>query len=77
MDQIPSIGRIVHYHTRGSADGVFPPAVFAAIITQVHDAKPDVGHPLDLATFGPNGIRFEHGVEYGEDGGQWNWPPRV
>lgn len=77
MDQIPSIGRIVHYHTRGSSDGVFPPAVFAAIITAVGEAKPDIGHPLDLVTFGPSGMRFEHGVEYGEEGGQWSWPTRV
>ncbi len=31
----PAGGRIVHYVARGSADGVFPPACRAAILTEV------------------------------------------
>lgn len=70
----PSVGRIVHYKTRGSADGVFPPTVFASIITEVE--APDHSS-VSLVTFGPNGMRFEHGVTQGDEPGQWNWPPRV
>jgi len=35
-EQIPSVGRIVHYQSRGSADRVFAPEPRAAIITAVH-----------------------------------------
>jgi hypothetical protein len=68
----PSVGRIVHYKTRGSADGVFPPTNFAAIITGVKD---DI--TVDLVTFGPSGMRFETNVAQGDLGGEWNWPARV
>lgn len=33
----PSVGRIVHYVSRGSADGKFPKTCRAAIITQVDE----------------------------------------
>ena len=74
--QKPSVGRIVHYHTRGSADGVFQPTEFAGIVTQAHGDIGD-GMTVDLVTFGPTGMRFEVGVECGENAGQWSWPPRV
>jgi len=80
----PSVGRIVHYQTRGSADGAYPPTCFAAIVTAVcpEDLGPDEGEPgpcVDLVTFGPDGLRFEHHVGYGEDqrAGTWHWPERV
>lgn len=31
----PSVGRVVHYVARGSADGAFPPACRAATVTEV------------------------------------------
>lgn len=34
-DQLPAVGRIVHYRSRGSADGVFKAECRAAIITEV------------------------------------------
>ena len=71
-EQKASVGRIVHYKTRGSADGVYVPQNFAAIVT---DAKN--GITLDLVTFGPSGMRFEQNVAQGNDPGQWNWPERV
>lgn len=67
-----TLGRIVHYKTRGSADGVFPPQNFAAIVTDAHN-----GITVDLVTFGPSGLRFERGVGYGENPGQWHWPSIV
>lgn len=69
---VPSVGRIVHYKTRGSADGVFPPTNFAAIITGIRDET-----SVDLVTFGPSGIRFETHVTKGTVPGCWDWPERV
>ncbi len=68
----PSVGRIVHYHTRGSADGQFPPTVFASIITEVKNPT-----TVSLATFGPSGLRFETDVSMGEEPGNWSWPAKV
>lgn len=65
----PTVGRIVHYKTRGSADGTFKPTVFASIITEVCDRD-----CVSLVTFGPNGIRFEGHVNRGYGAGEWNWP---
>lgn len=81
----PTVGRIVHYKTHGSADGVYPPTNFAAIITQVGEVdapgqNEGVGGGLpivNLIVFGPSGIRFEHLVEQGDAAGQWNWPEHV
>lgn len=43
----PTVGRMVYFKTRGSLDGVFPPADFAAIITKVYSDT-----EVSLATFG-------------------------
>lgn len=67
---MPTVGRIVYYKTRGSADGVYPPTIFAAIITNV---RPD--YTVDLCTFGTNGLRFEMEVFNGEAPGEWDWMP--
>lgn len=47
------IGRIVHYVSRGSADGVFPRACRPAMITQI-----GVGGNLGLVIFNPDGLFF-------------------
>lgn len=70
----PTVGRIVYYKTRGSADGVFPPTDFASIVTQVHSDIGD-GTTVDLVTFGPTGMRFEVGVAQGSVAGNWDWMP--
>ena len=71
MDSIlATVGRIVYYHTRGSADGVYPPVNFAAIVTDAHN-----GITIDLAVFGPSGLRFEHNVPQGGNPGEWDWMP--
>lgn len=83
--QMPSVGRIVHYVSRGSADGVFPATCRAAIVT---DVPPDAGdHMAGLAVLNPTGMHFAQGVPYvdrgpmGEGavpvGGSWHWPERV
>jgi hypothetical protein len=68
---IPTIGRMVYFKSRGSADGVFPPTIFAAIITSVHE---DVNY-VDLITFGSFGLRFEPSVKNGDQIGEWDWMP--
>ncbi len=50
---IPSVGRDVHYVSRGSADGVFPAVCRAAKITEVgEDGR------VGLAVFNPDGLYF-------------------
>jgi hypothetical protein len=73
----PTVGRMVYYKTRGSADGVYPPKNFAAIVTDTHLLGDTDGgrDTVDLVTFGPNGSRYEHNVEQGEGVGQWDWMP--
>ncbi|MER5302122.1 hypothetical protein ABT039_22065 [Streptomyces lasiicapitis] len=68
-----TIGRIVHYVSRGSADGHYAPACRAAIVTAIDEA----GHPA-LAVFTPEG-QFTHPPLPHADGperrgGTWHWP---
>lgn len=67
---VPTVGRVVYYKTRGSADGAYPPTDFASIITKVYND--DV---VSLVTFGESGQRFEKSVQRGNSAGQWNWMP--
>jgi hypothetical protein len=85
----PSVGRMVHYVSRGSADGVFPPACRAATVTEVGEDG-NVG----LCVQNPTGLFFHPladrgGVEHagggtgpdlgcgGAQAGTWHWPDRV
>jgi hypothetical protein len=67
---LPTVGRMVYFKTRGSADGVYPPVNFAAIITKVY-----TNTMVSLATFGEQGLRFETSVKQGDQPGQWDWMP--
>ncbi len=75
----PSVGRVVHYVARGSADGKFPSVCRAADITEIHDD--DV---VGLMVKNPTGLFF-HSIadggclhdEDGKPGGTWHWPERV
>lgn len=74
---IPSVGRIVHYHSHGSptlADGTqkYPSVVRAAIITQVHNNQ-----TLDLCILNPTGMFFNQKVCFGPNGGEWEWPVKI
>lgn len=67
---VPTVGRMVYFKYRGSADGVFPARDFAAIITRVYtDTK------VSLVSFSERRLRFEIEVEQGQEGGQWDWMP--
>jgi hypothetical protein len=70
----PTIGRIVHYVSRGSADGRYPSTCRAAIVTAVE------GEQAGLAVFSPEGLFFStdtrHAVSDPLTGGTWHWPER-
>lgn len=69
----PSIGRVVHYVARGSADGKYLPEHRAAIINDIYTDT-----LVGLTVFNPRGL---HWVEVEQDektkaGGTWHWPER-
>ncbi len=79
MSTQPGVGRIVHYVARGSADGVFPPACRAAVVTEVvHNIAPTRddtgsitgatwdGSRIGLAVLNPTGLFFDPDIEYDE-----------
>lgn len=76
VDQKPSIGRVVHYQTFGTADGSIPSEVTAAIITKVHTVHDGM---VDLCVLYSNGMSFKQGIPFSLEplNGAWNWPPRV
>lgn len=81
----PTIGRIVHYKSRGSADGKFPSVARAAIVTDVKTSSDGADGPegtlvkwsVRLCVLSPEGIFLSDWLEEGEEAGNWNWPPRV
>lgn len=74
---MPSVGRIVHYMARGSADGVFPPVCRAAVVTEVPIQK-DGMERIGLCVLNPTGVFFDQGIPYDESTpGSWHWPERV
>jgi hypothetical protein len=70
--QRPSIGRVVHYLSRGSKDGFYQPESRAAIVTEVQTAE-----VVSLCILNPTGMFFTQNVSYGGEPGQWIWPPFV
>lgn len=81
MTMKPTVGRVVHYVARGSADGRFPSVCRAADITEV---EPDTADNLvGLMVKNPTGLFFhplaDSGVAQDETekrGGTWHWPER-
>lgn len=73
---IPSVGRIVHYVSRGSADGKYQPECRAAIVTDAGD-----GFSISVCVLNPQGMFFDVLVPQAENGrvtgGTWHWPERV
>ena len=92
MSQQPSVGRIVHYTSKGWAATESEPLhntgkAYAAIITAVHNHGEGQLPCVDLTIFYPKGVgedfltrdEVELGYPYSETPkpGHWNWPPRV
>lgn len=75
-------GRIVHYVAPGSADGRYPPAHRAAMVTQVSPVEPEAQageHCLDLVVFNPTGLHWVMDVPFDAEGSRpysWHWIER-
>jgi hypothetical protein len=87
INQVPSVGRIVHYRSYGTPAGEYTPECRAAIITEVNGraVDPSTGTEVDawvvgLCVLNPTGQFFNQGVVQSEqhhDGGTWHWPERA
>lgn len=79
----PTVGRVVYYKARGSADGVFPKVDRAAIVTDVRTSSEGADGPegtpvkwqVRLSVFNPEGLFFTAWLDQGQEGGQWDWMP--
>ena len=88
MTTLPTVGRIVHYVSHGSADGTYPSICRAAVVAEVPTeiaVEADGGqqslvpneHHVSLVVLNPTGIFFGQSAyaEPGEmKGGTWHWP---
>ena len=70
--QCPTVGRVVYYKSRGSADGKYPKLDRAAIVTQVVDADKLI---IGICVLNPTGMFFLEEVGNGQEGGLWDWMP--
>lgn len=66
MSTLPTIGRIVHYVSYGSAGGRFKSTCRAAIVTEVSETRAD-SEEIGLAAINPTGIFFDRQVRHSED----------
>lgn len=66
----PTVGRIVYYKSRGSADGIFPSKDVPSMITEINEDG-----SIALVTFYKIGMRFESSCTQGQELGQWDWMP--
>lgn len=77
----PTVGRMVYYKSRGSADGVYPAKDRAAVVTDVRLAGGEVEGPAPvlyqtrLTVFNPEGLFFTDWLDQGQEPGQWDWMP--
>lgn len=71
----PTVGRSVYYKARGSADGVFPKADRAAIITDVRLGEGINTYEVRLCVMNPEGLFFTAWLKQGQEGGEWDWMP--
>lgn len=81
----PTIGRIVYYKSRGSADGMYPSVDRAAIVTDVKEVPEygphevggqTPGWKVKLSVFNPEGIYFTpNWLDQGDKPGNRDWMP--
>jgi hypothetical protein len=80
-----TIGRTVHFVPPQDCVGPKSLTLYPAIITQVNPGAPVAGdyggadESVELVTFGPNSVYFQHGVPFSEElkSGHWSWPAKV
>lgn len=73
-EQMPSVGRVVHYVSHGSQ--VYTSECRAAVVTETYGGASTVG----LCVLNPSGQFFQRSVTQDEDGhrgGSWHWPERA
>lgn len=74
MSTQPTVGRIVHYVSYGSADGRYKSKCRASLVTEAHlDQDPQT---IGLAVLNPTGVFFDRYVRESDEhtGGTWHWP---
>lgn len=76
----PTVGRVVYYKSRGSADGVFPPVDRASIVTDVRIYPTDepngsLKFQCRVCVLNPEGMFFSNWLDQGQEHGQWDWMP--
>lgn len=84
-EQKASVGRMVHFAPPQECVGPESLLLYPAIITQVNPQTADLsenqgcGESVELVTFGPNSVYFQHKIPFSAEAkpGHWNWPPRV
>lgn len=62
-DQLPSVGRIVHYTSYGTPGGEYTSQCRAAIVTEVA-GDPTADMHVGLCVLNPEGLFLNRGVEY-------------
>lgn len=71
--QVPSVGRVVHYRSRGIPHLEIEGGCHAAVVTAVQQpAQPDSVVALCVMT--PYEIKNIRGIMHGDDVDQWHWP---
>lgn len=75
VEQIPTVGRIVHYYKEGNGP-------FAAVITKVWSNIPDRGWLVGLCVMFPTFMYFQEYVDQNKDprgalSPYWTWPERT
>lgn len=78
-----AVGRTVHYHSLGSADGQYKSEPRAAIITETgrmvtHGTNDGWKPVVSLAVLNPTGLFFAADIAHSPTPkpGHWSWPPR-
>jgi hypothetical protein len=78
-EQKPSVGRMVHFAPPQECVGPESLCLYPEIITQVNNCGPNEEPNVELVTFGPNSVYFQHRVPFASEPkpGHWFWPARV
>lgn len=76
-EQLPSVGRVVHYVAYGTPGGEFPAGVCrAAIVTELDATSQSI---VGVCVLNPSGLFFNRGILFDPDKkpGTWHWPERA